>query len=243
MHTIRIEQGKANALDVELCRRLTAQLREAEGERAVVLTGTGSIFSAGVDLVRMTAGGAAYVREFVPALVEMVEALVAFPRPLVAAINGHAIAGGCVLAAGCDARVMAAGEGRIGMPELQVGVPMPSIVVELMRFALPSPVLQEMLLRGTLFRPDDALRKGVVDEVVPAEELEARATAIAEQLAAVDADNFTLTKRQLRGEILTRARALAEAHDAAIQAQWEKPETHANIRAYLARTVGRKNKS
>ena len=83
--------------------------------------------------------------------------LFTFPRPVVSAINGHAIAGGCVLAAASDARVMAAGNGRIGVPELLVGVPMPSLVVEVCRYAFPPPLLQTLIYRGITLRADEAL--------------------------------------------------------------------------------------
>ena len=237
---IRIQHGKANALDLELCAELETRLNGARDADAVILTGSGSIFSAGVDLVRLTNEGAPYVAKFVPALISMLRTLFAFPRPVVAAINGHAIAGGCVIAAASDARVMAAGNGRIGMPELVVGVPMPSLVVEVCRFAFPPPLLQTLFYTGTTLRADDALAKGMVDEVVDSAELESRANAVAERLVSIGSTNFTLTKRQLRDATLARAEALAQEHDALMLAQWSKPETHEHIRAYLARTVGKK---
>src|SRR4051794_16388117 len=127
--TIRLEHGKGNILDLELCREIEERLREASDASAVILTGSGSIFSAGVDLFRLTNEGVPYVEQFVPALDSMLRTLFLFPRPVVAAINGHAIAGGCILAAASDVRLMASGDGRIGVPELVVGVPMPSLVV------------------------------------------------------------------------------------------------------------------
>ena len=123
---LRLDHGKAHALDIDLCRALRQALAERvrdDSVRALVLTGTGSIFCAGVDLFRLIDGGADYIDEFVPLLVATFHELFAFPRPVVAAINGHAIAGGCVLAAASDYRIMADGSGTIGVPELRVGVP------------------------------------------------------------------------------------------------------------------------
>src|SRR5215470_4607203 len=121
--TLRLAHGKASLLDVEL---LDALLREldgvAEDVRALILTGTGSIFSAGVDLFRLTQEGKDYVRRFLPLLSRLLCTLFTFPRPVVAAASGHAIAGGCVLVVACDIRLMAEGAGRIGVPELLVGV-------------------------------------------------------------------------------------------------------------------------
>ena len=238
--TIQLNHGKANALDLELCADLEARLNDARDAGAVIITGTGSIFSAGVDLVRLTNEGAPYVAKFLPALTSLLHTLFTFPRPVVAAINGHAIAGGCLMAAASDARVMASGNGRIGVPELLVGVPMPSLIVEVCRYAYPPPLLQTLISRGVTLRAEEALAKGMVDEVVDPAELETRAMAIAEGLASIDPTNFTLTKRQLRDGSLARADALAAEHEALVFAQWSRPETHEHIRAYLARTVGKR---
>jgi enoyl-CoA hydratase len=93
--TLRLAHGKASALDVELLDALLRELEEAPANvRAVILTGTGSIFCAGVDLFRVTRDGADYVRQFLPLLDRFVRRLFTLPRPVVAAVNGHAIAGG-----------------------------------------------------------------------------------------------------------------------------------------------------
>ena len=113
---LTMNDGKANTQDVEFCReikRCFEELRSTDTQ-AVVLTGQGHIFSAGVDLVRLTNEGADYVREFIPALSQMFETVFFFPKPVVSAVNGHAIAGGCVLACCADYRIMAQGNGRIG---------------------------------------------------------------------------------------------------------------------------------
>jgi enoyl-CoA hydratase len=165
--TLRLAHGKASALDVEL---LDALLREldgaAEGVRALILTGTGSIFSAGVDLFRLTQRGADYVRRFLPLLCRFLRTLFAFPRPVVAAANGHAIAGGCVIVLAADARLMSEGAGWIGLPELLVGVPFPAAALEVVRFAVPRDKVQSLIYTGRILPPQEALTAGLVDEVV-----------------------------------------------------------------------------
>ena len=113
---LRMDHGKANAMDVELLDGLSEALAEADASdaQALVLTGTGRIFSAGVDLFRVLDGGAEYLGRFLPALSRALKDLFAFPRPVVAALNGHAIAGGCILACACDHRADGAGSGRLG---------------------------------------------------------------------------------------------------------------------------------
>src|SRR5690349_19316107 len=130
--TLRLAHGKASALDLELVEGLALLVAEVaqSDTRAVILTGTGSIFSAGVDLFRLVDGGRDYADRFVPALSRMLLELFAFPKPLIIAANGHAIAGGCIFTLAGDYRMMAAGNGRIGIPELLVGVPFPPSVIE-----------------------------------------------------------------------------------------------------------------
>src|SRR5687767_11604222 len=135
--TLRLAHGKASALDLELVEgvaREVAEIALSDETGAVILTGTGSIFSAGVDLYRLTDGGDEYVSRFVPALSRMLLDLFALPKPLVVAVNGHAIAGGCIFTLTGDYRIMAAGNARMGMPELLVGVPFPPAVIEVVRF-------------------------------------------------------------------------------------------------------------
>jgi enoyl-CoA hydratase/carnithine racemase len=120
---LEIRHGKANALDTELCRALCGALDDAaaDGVAAVVLTGAGPVFSAGVDLKRVTAGREGYVAGFLPELRRAFTRLATFERPVVAAVNGHAIAGGFILLAAADWAVMARGPGRAGVTELLAG--------------------------------------------------------------------------------------------------------------------------
>ena len=148
---LRLDHGKAHALDLELSTALRDAIAEVENSADVhsaVITGTGSIFSAGVDIVRLLDEGPGYVDEYVPIMVDMILTQFRLPIPLVAAINGHAIAGGCVLAAGCDYRMMAEGKGTIGVPELTVGLPFPLVALEVLRFATSEAHLQELVYRG-----------------------------------------------------------------------------------------------
>jgi len=236
---LRMAHGKANALDVELCDRLTAEFQKyAQSDAgALVVIGEGRIFSAGVDLVRLMDGGAAYVRRFLPALNRLCATLFTSDKPVVAAVNGHAIAGGCIIACAADYRMMARDAGRIGIPELLVGVPFPVEPLEVMRFAAPRQ-LQEIMYRGVTFPPDLALQHGLIDAVVDAERLLDEAVAVAESLAAIPPAAFTLTKRQLREPAVQRMRAGGEI-DAAVEEAWASPEILRAVGDYVARTLKR----
>lgn len=236
--TLRLAHGKASALDVELLEALGREIQELQGARAVIVTGTGSIFSAGVDLFRIVEGGQAYVDRFVPLLSDFVRAMFALPVPVVAAVNGHAIAGGGVMTLAADYRVMAEGNGRIGVPELLVGVPFPAAALEVVRFAVPPSHVQALIYTGRTLLPAEAHAAGLVDEVVAADALQARAREVAAQLAALSPDVFRMTKQHVRAETLARMDAAA-AYDRAALALWGAPETHARIRDYVQRTMRR----
>jgi enoyl-CoA hydratase len=238
IRTLRLAHGKASALDVELLDALLSELNGVtEDVRALILTGTGSIFSAGVDLFRLIEGGAEYVRHFLPLLSRFVRTLFAFPRPVVAATNGHAIAGGCILVLAADVRLMAEGTGRIGIPELLVGVPFPAAPLEVVRFAVPPNQVQSLVYTGRTLPPREALAAELVDEVVAAEDLPARAQEIARQLARIPPQVYRLTKQSLRAAALERIERASAAQEQAVLEVWSAAETHAHIRDYLQRTL------
>jgi enoyl-CoA hydratase len=238
---LRLEHGKVAALDLELLEGLGAALAELarENPASVVLTGTGSSFSAGVDLHRVVEGGREYIEPFLRALERTFRALFVFPRPIVAALNGHAIAGGLVLACACDRRLLARGNARLGVPELAVGVAFPALALEIVRGVMPARAMGDLLLRGHRVDGDAALALGLVDELVDADRLRARAVAAARELGALDARAFELTKAGWRSPALELLARTAAAHDAAVLEQWCAPATAAAIRGYLERTLGR----
>lgn len=235
---LQMSHGKANAIDLEFCRTLTAQLHAfmQSESGALVVTGRGRMFSAGVDLPRLLAGGSVYAHEFLPAMNHAFETLFSCPKPLVIAVNGHAIAGGCVMACCGDYRIMAREPGRIGVPELLVGVPFPVVPLEIVRFATPPQHLQALIYRGLTLAADDALRYGLVDAVVDPERLLDEAVTIAEQLAAVPFEAFHLTKRLLREPVVRQMREGAVI-DAVVQDAWAGDVVRSAVRDYVARTL------
>jgi len=235
---LQMTHGKANAMDLEFVRGLNAQVHAVQhsAAQALVITGQGKMFSAGVDLTRLVEGGAAYVRDFLPAMNHVFEALFAFPKPLVVAVNGHAIAGGCVLACCADYRVMAREPGRIGIPELLVGVPFPVVPLEIVRFATPRQHLQALIYRGLTLPADEALRYGLIDAVAEPDRVVDEAVAIADQLAGIAFEAFHLTKRLLREPVLKQMRD-GGVIDGVVQDAWAGETVLAAVRAYVARTL------
>jgi enoyl-CoA hydratase len=236
---VTMTHGKANALDLEFCEALVArfgELRTAD-VKAIVLTAPGKIFSAGVDLKRLTGGGVDYVRAFLPSLHRLYDTVFFHPKPVVMAINGHAMAGGAVLAACGDRRIMARDSGRIGVTEMLVGVPFPALAFEVVRFAAPPRYLAEFTLTGATYPTGDALDKGWVDEVVAPEALMSRAMETARLYASLPPQAFAQTKSQIRQAVSERMALSGAATDAAVTAIWTKTETLDRVAAYVAKTL------
>jgi enoyl-CoA hydratase len=157
--------AKSCALDIEFCHVITETIRAHADAKAIVLTCTGTVFSAGVDLRRVHDGGVSHIAEFLPALDEAFLALFDAPRPVVAAINGHALAGGCLLAAACDLRLMSAG--TIGVTEMMAGL-------QIMRYAFGG-VTGRSVLTAEKLDAAAAHACGLIDELVDPDELMPRA--------------------------------------------------------------------
>jgi enoyl-CoA hydratase len=232
---LRLAHGKVNAMSMEFCEALTARFAEIPPARAVVMTATGRTFSAGVDLVRLLEGGAPYIRKFLPVLSTMFSSVFSHPAPVVAAINGHAIAGGCVLACAADKRLMARDGGRIGVTELLVGVPFPPVAMEIMRCAIAPQFFAEAIFSGATYTPLEAVARGFIHEVIEPHALLERAVAAATSLAALPPTAFALSKRQIHAPALERMRC--PDLDAAIEQIWTAPETLERVRDYVARTL------
>ena len=235
---LTLEHGKASAFDAELCEALIARFKECDADwcRAVVVTGRGSIFSAGVDLLRVVNEGAPYLSRFLPLLSDAFERLFEFSKPVVAAVNGHAIAGGCILACTADRRIMARGGGRIGLPELAVGVAFPPVPLEIVRVAVDQRFASDLMFNGATLDADAAVAAGLVDVAVAPESLLSEAMSAAAALASRPAAAFAITKQQWRAPALQRMREGRRQLDRRIEEIWSAPETIETIRGYIART-------
>lgn len=228
---LTLNHGPVNALDLELLTAVPETLAAVDDARAVVLTGSGRSFSAGVDLKRIVDGGLEYVEKFLPALSLAALSLFEHPKPVVAAVNGHALAGGCVLAAACDIRLMSSG--TIGLTELAAGVPFPTVPLEIMRHAV-GPGLDAMVFEAGRLAPDQATSIGLVHEIVEPDQLLAEALRRAEGLCAAPADVYALSKHQLHQPARERIDTARPADDPHILKIWSSERTSQTLRNYLA---------
>jgi enoyl-CoA hydratase len=233
---VRLEHGKVNALDIELLRAISETMRDLDPSVAVVLTGSGRAFSAGVDLRRIADGGPSYAEEFLPALSDAFLAVFDCPRPVVAAINGHALAGGCVFAAAADLRLMSGGS--IGLTELLVGVQFPTVPLEISRYAFGSRA-GRLALTGETFAADVALRMGLIDEIVTPEDLLTEAVRRAGALARIPVGVYAATKEQLHRSTRQRIDERRPVDDQAAANVWMSEPTRANITDFIDRLAQR----
>ena len=195
-------------MDTELLEeghRLADELA-AEPPSAVVLTGREGFFSAGADLKLAPTLDATGQRAMVEGINRIFAGWYGFPRPLVCTVNGHAIAGGFILALCGDYRV-GSSEGRYGLTELKAGLPYPSVALAVVRAELHAPAARRLVLGADLVDAKAALEAGAFDEIAEPDQVLHRATEVARGLAALPAEAYAKVKSQLRGPVLEAALA------------------------------------
>jgi enoyl-CoA hydratase len=200
MIEIRIEGPAKNALSDAMIGRLLSGLDAANGQ-PILFVGTGDAFSAGLHLGEVASLDRSGMERFLERLEALMSAIYQYPAPTVACINGHAIAGGCVIALCCDWRVAVSNpKTKIGLNEVALGLRFPPRILEICRRRIPWRSQEEILLLAKLYSPTDALRIGLIDEIAEdVQDVDARSRAHLEALAAHPADAYAATKRDIRG--------------------------------------------
>ncbi len=199
---LQMDDGKANALSREMIDALLAALTRAESEAsAVVLAGRPERFCAGFDL-RVMMSGPAQAMELLGAGSEILLRLYGSPLPVVIACTGHALAGGALVVLTGDHRVGAAGAYKLGLNEVSIGMPVPLLAMEFARDRLLPTELVHATLGARIYDPERAVAAGYLDEVVPAGDVLARATAEAARLGALSSAALRATKQRLRGRTI-----------------------------------------
>ncbi len=167
---VRLERGKVNALNEQVVDELSGCFRDLADDsrvRGILLTGTGKFFSFGFDVPEFMGVSKEAFARYVEKFTALYRDLFAHPKPVVAAINGHAVAGGCMLATACDARVMARETAKIGLNEIGFGSSLFAGSLAMLRFWIGGRRAQEVVYGGTLYTADQALSLGLVDASVP----------------------------------------------------------------------------
>ena len=216
---VRLKRGKGNALSPALVEELLEALRRpevAKESQALVLTGEGRFFSTGLDLIELARLDRAGMVLFLDRLQGLLASLYVWSRPVVAAVNGHAVAGGCLLSLCADWRVVAQGEARMGLNEITLGLPLPQAGLEIVRAQLPPPLFAEVVYGGQTHPPEDALRLRLADEVVGPDRVLAAALERARAWSRHPAVAFHHMKAAMRDPVLLRIRDRHDQH----QEEW-----------------------
>jgi enoyl-CoA hydratase len=238
---VRLRGGKANAMDEAFLKGVLRLFDEVESSdaRAVVVTGYGNFFSAGLAMPALIGLDRPGIASFMQLFESAMRRVFSFPRPVVAAVNGHAIAGGCVLALQCDLRLIADSQTKIGLNEVQLGIGLPSSVIEALRLQLPASSLVPIALEGMLLTPVDAKRLGLVDEVVPAAELLTQGIERARSLARGAPAAVAQIKQALRGPSLERMQKESPVQMDTWLNTWFSPMAQERLRNAVAQLTGK----
>jgi enoyl-CoA hydratase len=208
---IQFDDGKANVMSTAWFRELGGQLDRAEKDeaKAVLLRGRAGMFSGGLDMKWLPTLKGDAARELVETFSATMHRVWGLPIPTVAAIGGHAVAGGCVLASACDMRFAVDGPFRIQMNEVLVGMAMPTWAAVICQSAFPVPQVNDLLLLGRPFSPKEARAIGALHGLAASEEeCVAQALTAAKGFAAIGARPYAISKARQRREITERALSL-----------------------------------
>ena len=238
---LRLNRPPVNALSPELIGALRQAVEAAphEGIRALVLSGTPGRLSAGLDVPLLLGLDRTAVGELWRKLYALLRALAGSPIPIAAAITGHAPAGGTVLLLFCDWRVMAQGEFKVGLNEVQVGIPLPPIIVGALSRQVGSREAERLAVGGLLISPEEALGNGLVDELAQPDQVIERSLAWCQRLLALPSEAMLATRREARADLVALFERDLEGELQQVITGWWNPETQSTLHV-LVEKMGKK---
>jgi 3,2-trans-enoyl-CoA isomerase len=238
---LRLARPPVNALNPALMGALRDQVATAvaDGRAALVLSGMPKVFSAGLDLRELLTLDRASIRAAWELFFGLLADLASCPIPIAAALTGHSPAGGTVLAVYADHRVMAEGPFLVGLNEVQVGLPVPAVLLRALTFLCGERQAARLAGAGLLVEPPEALRVGLVDEVVPLAEVVPRAIGWAKEMIARPPTARRLTRTELRRPLRESFATVDAAMLDGVVEQWFTAETQAVLQAVLAKLAKR----
>jgi enoyl-CoA hydratase/carnithine racemase len=199
--TVTLQRGKVNALNEPMVEEIFDSFGNLETDtevKSIIFTGAGKFFSFGFDVPEFMKYSKKDFISFMEKFTNLYTYLFQFPKSIVAALNGHTIAGGCMLATACDFRIMATGKGKISLNEITFGAPVFAGSAEMLRFCVGSRNAQSILYSGAMYSAEEALGLGLVDQVSSEDALLDDAVKVAQELAEKDSSAFTIIKKLLR---------------------------------------------
>lgn len=236
---VQLNRGKVNAINFQMVQELNKtfqDFKEEESVKGVILTGQPHFFTAGLDVIELYGYDEATIKEFMVAFGKLYLSLAKFPKPLVAAITGHAPAGGAVFAITCDYRVMTDGDKyTIGLNEILVNIGLSEDIINGYIFWLGQGRATQYLLKGTLMNAKEAQAVGFVDEVCPMDEVLDKAEQQMKRYLQADPQIFQGIKAKARKSWLSQLGENAEIELKENLAIWWKPEVRARMKGFVER--------
>lgn len=236
--SLTLDDGRANALNRPMLEALEGALREASDAHCLIIRGRAKLFCGGLDLPELTTYDHPQMTSFLGLFDRVHDALLAFPAPIVTVARGSAVAGGAILFASGDHRLTTP-EGKIGVNEAALGLNIPTSALELLRVGLGERGAAEAATSARLFEGDERLRVGFATEVLPHDQLDARADELARLYAGNDQYAVALLRRDLRAWSLEKVEKDAARTRAAFLDRWFDPATQARLKALVARLTRR----
>lgn len=230
--TLTLCRGKVNAIDEAVVDEFRGRLLEIEADesiRAVIITGKGSFFSFGFDIPEFLGYSPEAFTRYLEAFTGLYTRIFLFPKPVIAALNGHAIAGGCMLATACDHRLMVTGKAKISLNEINFGSSVFAGSVAMLKHCVGGLNAERILYSGKMYSAEEALGMGLIDRVVSGEELLSEAMKTAAEFGGRDRAAFRSIKHLVRGEI---AREMCEREPGSIReftGIWYSEKTWKNL--------------
>jgi 3,2-trans-enoyl-CoA isomerase len=237
--TITLRRGKVNALHEPMVEELQEVFLKSERDPAVkvvILTGYGKFFSFGFDIPSLLGYRQEAFNQFLTKFTDLYSNLYLYPKPVIAAINGHAIAAGCMLALACDYRFMIQGRAKISLNEITFGASVFSGCVEMLRACVGQRNAERMLLSGDMYPADEALEMRLVDQIARRDSLQREAEIMAHNFANKDVVSFRSIKRLLRGPVLDSMRAKEEGSIQEFSNIWYSESTWKNLQEIIIRS-------
>jgi Delta3-Delta2-enoyl-CoA isomerase len=240
---LQLNRPPANALSPELIVALKQALESApqDGARALVLSGSSGRFSAGLDVPLLLTLDRQAIETLWRGLYALLRAIAVSPIPIVAAITGHATAGGTVLPIFCDWRIAAQGDWKIGLNEVQVGIALPPVILAGLRRLVGPHQAERLAVGGLLISPDEAARIGLIDEVAPLDQVVGRAIEWSRRLLVLPVDAMAATRRQARADLSELFAANFENELSGVIANWWSAEAQTTLSVVVQRLSKKKS--
>ncbi len=234
----QLNRGSSNPINEEMVEDLITLLnivKEDDSKEGLILTGKPNFFSAGLDIVELYDYDKTQFEAFWNRFIKMMHEFVAFPKPFIAAITGHSPAGGCVMAIGCDYRVMAEGKYKIGLNEIPVGIIVPTSIYETYAHWVGTRNAYQYIMEGRLMDGKEALKIGLIDELVDPKEVLIRAEEKMKTYLSFEQNAWKKTKRNLRSSLIDVSSPKNMSGVEESLEQWWSPTVRGMLKSFVER--------